>query len=313
MFKLILGGLLYIFGLWLFFNTSSLLGFVLSIFISINALKIIIDSYEKIRNRKLFDDPPQEQDFPRYSTQKLQNIYIQNLRRMFEYRHSIDILGAILATLCTHIAKSDGNISESEMKTIRGSIEESLPKSVDHRFIAEVVALTKKHLSKLGFTGIYLSAVEVTNLYLELIQYLSQSEREEFLLLLFTNLYEVTLADGVFSKEKEAMFFAILKRFGASEEYIEMVRRTATYKFNRKKYSQGNYTSQEIKIENARKLFDLKENFTKEELDKAWKKIALNYHPDKYHSQGEEIYKMMNQKFLEAKEAYDLLSEYIKK
>lgn len=314
MINLILGGLLYIFGLWLFFTSSTLLGFIFSVFISINALKMIIDSYEKIKGRKLFQsDYQEERKYRSYSDSRIQNTYIRNLRNLFEQRNPLDVLAANLAALCTHIAKADGSISENEMKTIRNSIEENIPGKIDHYFIAEIVNFTKKHLSGLGFNRIYLSAVDVAYLYLEMVQYLQSDEREELLLILFTNLYEVTLADGVFSREKEAMFSAILQRFGASEDYVEMIRRTARYKFNQKRYSKTPSISQESKMENARKLFDLRENFTKEELDKAWKKMALNYHPDKYHNQGEEIYKMMNQKFLEAKQAYDLLNEYIKK
>jgi uncharacterized tellurite resistance protein B-like protein len=314
MFNLILGISLYIFGLWLFFTSTSLIGFAFSIFISINALKMIIDSYEKVKGRKLFDSFSNGASrYSRYSENRNQTNYIQNLRYQFERRNSLDILAAILATLCTHIAKADGNISENEMRTIRNAMDENFANKVDHYFIAEIVKITKNHLVGLGFSNIYLSAVEVAHLYLELVQYLPAEEREELILLLFTNLYEVTLADGIFSKEKEAMFSAILQRFGASEDYVEMIRRTAHYKFNRKNYSGNHYATPQSKVENARKLFGLNESFTKEELDKSWKKMALNYHPDRYHNQGEEIYKLMNQKFLEAKEAYDILNDYIKK
>jgi DnaJ-class molecular chaperone len=52
--------------------------------------------------------------------------------------------------------------------------------------------------------------------------------------------------------------------------------------------------------------------YTKDELEKAWKKMALLYHPDKYHNSDPEVYRVMNEKFVQAKEIYEFLLNKIK-
>lgn len=310
--RLFLGGFFYLLGLWLFFSSNSLLGFAIGILLSINGLKIIIDSYETIKGKKLFQSNSNfnflyEQE--QYFTQRKFHLLLQ---KEFERKSAIEILVAILASLCTHLAKADGTISENEMQTLKNSINENFSGMVDHSFIAKIVRITTNHLHSLTYQEIFNSALDVTKIYLDLVEYLPRHEREQILLLLFTNLYEIVLADGTFSNAKESMFSALLDRLGVSLDYQEIIRRTAYYKFTQKKYANTGLIPQSIKIENARKLLGLGEKFTKDDLDKTWKKIALAYHPDKYHNQGEEVYKLMNQKFVEAKEAYDILCEYIK-
>ncbi len=312
MFQLFLGVLLYLFGLWLFFFSGTLLGFVIGILISINGLKIIIDSYERIRGKKLFQSEGNFNLFFDHNNHFAQRHFHKLLQREFEGKSAIEILVAILSSLCTHLAKADGSISEKEMQTLKASLNENFSGMVDHTFIARIVRITTNHLNYLNYHQILNSALNVTRIYLDLVEYLPRQEREQILLLLFTILYEIVLADETFSKAKESMFSALLDILGVNLEYQEIIKRTAYYKFNQKKYGKTTNIPRDIKIENAKKLLGLGDNFTKDELEKTWKKFAIAYHPDKYHNQGEDVYKLMNQKFVEAKEAYDILSEYIK-
>lgn len=312
MFRLLLGGFLYLFGLWLFFSSSSLFGFVIGILLSINGLKIIIDSYETIKGKKLFHTEPGFDLFSENNNHIAQRHFLETLQKEFEKKTAIQILIAILASLCTHLAKADGAISEKEMQTLKDSLNEHFSGIVDHNFIARIVRITTNHLNYLNYEQIFNSALDVTKAYLDLVEYLPIHEREQILLLLFTILYEIVLADETVSNSKEAMFSALLDRLGVSLDYQEIIKRTAYYKFSQKKYEKTTVIPQSVKIENAKKLLGLGDEFTKDELEKTWKKFALAYHPDKYHNQGEEVYKLMHQKFIEAKEAYDILSEYIK-
>lgn len=309
--RLFFGGFLYLFGLWLFFSSGNLVGFVIGIFLCINGLKIIIDSYETIKGRKLFHSDYNFDLFSEHSN-FAQRYFHKVLQREFENKSAIQILVAILSSLCTHLAKADGSISEKEMQTLKASLNENFSGMVDHVFIARIVRITTNHLNYLNYEQIFHSALDVTKIYLDLVEYLPREEREQILLLLFTILYEIVLADGTYSNAKESMFSALLNRLGISLDYQEIIKRTAYYKFSQKKYDKTTVIPTSIKIENAKKLLGLGDNFTKYELEKAWKKFAVAYHPDKYHNQGEEVYRLMNQKFVEAKEAYDILSEYIK-
>jgi uncharacterized tellurite resistance protein B-like protein len=317
MWNFLLGGALYFLGLWLFLTSTSLFATVMSVILSIHGLSILIHAFEKIRGERIYETLRKNEKirtrYRRESQSELQN-YIYNLRILFENRNSIDVLSAILAGLCIHIAKADGKISENEIKTIRASIDENFRDKIDHKFISEIVTLTKQHIQTVGLNKLFQSAEKVMFLYLEIIQYLPSRNQEELITLLFTIIYEVAISDtGYASHEKEVLFDALCTRFGITSDYQEVIKRTAVYKYNLHKNSGVNDKSrQDNQIQEAKKLFGLEDNFTKDDLEKAWKKMAMAYHPDKFHNKGEEVYNMMNQKFLQAKQAYDLLNDYIK-
>ncbi|MDE6291170.1 MAG: DnaJ domain-containing protein, partial [Muribaculaceae bacterium] len=50
-------------------------------------------------------------------------------------------------------------------------------------------------------------------------------------------------------------------------------------------------------------------NATPDEIKKAYRKMAIKYHPDKYSDKSEAEQKAAEEKFKEAAEAYDVLSD----
>lgn len=46
------------------------------------------------------------------------------------------------------------------------------------------------------------------------------------------------------------------------------------------------------------------------DIKKAYRRQAAKYHPDKHHSKGESVWKEMNERFKEVKEAYEMLGVY---
>jgi uncharacterized tellurite resistance protein B-like protein len=265
------------------------------------------ESYESFRNRN-----KTARRNGRFSFS--QNLdYIFRLRQSFLGNDSVNILCAILAAISTHIAKIDGLISGKEISAIREAIDRNFESDVNHSFIAEVVSLTKDHLNRIGHSGILTSIFEVTDLYLELIRQLPGAEKNEFKILLFTMLYEVGIADdGTLSKEEKIIFQGLFNHYGISIEFREVIRRTAEYNYNLRHKTEINSFRNVNKLEEAMKFFGLENSFTREELEKAWKRFALAYHPDKYHNASSDIYELMNRKFLEGKEVYDYLSTIVK-
>ncbi len=237
--------------------------------------------------------------------------YIIKLKELFAGRDSVDILTSIIAAAGIHSAKSDGNISEKEIEAIRSCINRNFPGRADHSFIAEAVRITKRHLSSSGQHNIPVSCIAVIELYLELISYMPVQERQELTLLIFTILHEVAIADqGRMTSEKTQMFFILYQHFGISADFAEIIRRTA--EFNAGRRQNFRQDSRNAKIEEALKFFGLNKDYTRDELDRVWKKNAMMYHPDRYHSSSPEIHDVMKKKFQDAKEFYDLLSENIK-
>ena len=88
-------------------------------------------------------------------------------------------------------------------------------------------------------------------------------------------LYEVALADeGVLNYPEEKIFQALYIHFGIPLEYQDLIKRTAHYNYNIKNNKQR-YSPIDSgkKLSTALELFNLKESYSKEDLDKAWKKV----------------------------------------
>jgi hypothetical protein len=172
-----------------------------------------------------------------------------------------------------------------------------------------------KYIQSIGLGNILTSILEIFQIYMELIQYLPEDERNDFFISLFTMLYEVAIADdGKLNYPEEKIFQALYSNFGIPLEYQDLIKRTAQYNYNARKVNKDKpaSVSPEKKFKDALEFYGLKDSYTKEELEKAWKKMALLYHPDKYHNSDPEVYRVMNEKFVQAKEIYEFLLNKIK-
>jgi len=53
------------------------------------------------------------------------------------------------------------------------------------------------------------------------------------------------------------------------------------------------------------KILEVEENATEEEIKKAYRKMALKFHPDKVAQEGEEVQRSATEKFKKVQEAYE--------
>lgn len=58
-------------------------------------------------------------------------------------------------------------------------------------------------------------------------------------------------------------------------------------------------------LEQSFKILEIKSNASKEEVKKAYRKMAMKYHPDKLEGVSDDIKKLAQDKFLKVKQAYD--------
>ncbi len=316
-----MGGLIYIFGVYLFFNVIGFVESFLSMLLSLYGLQKIGEGLDEKRSGRLHDfiraknSPTQRQRVRDESTSRSNYFYTLKLRELFDGRTGVDILASVMASISIHIAKADGRISDKEIESIRYSVDRIFNGKADHTFISEVVRSTKEHLQSIGLGNILPSILEIFTIYIELIQYLPEDEKNDFFISLFTMLYEVAIADdGKLEYPEEKIFQALYVHFGIPLEYQDLIKRTAQYNYSARVSGKNRPSppSPEKKFKDALEFFGLKENYTKEELEKAWKKMALLYHPDKYHNSDPEVYRVMNEKFVQAKEVYEFLSNKIK-
>ena len=63
------------------------------------------------------------------------------------------------------------------------------------------------------------------------------------------------------------------------------------------------------KTEWAYNILEIRENATNEEIIKAYRKMALKFHPDKVSYLGEDVQKAASEKFQKLNEAYQTISK----
>ncbi|MEM7184470.1 MAG: TerB family tellurite resistance protein [Spirochaetota bacterium] len=247
---------------------------------------------------------------------------IHKLRQEFAFQSTSNIFAGVIASVSVLIAKSDGHISRDEMEAIRFAISTKLGDNVDHQYVRKIVDVTKEYLDTIHKQQLLQSILDVVNLYLNLIDVLVQEEADTLTLLVFSSIYEVAIADGGIHMQEEILFQRICNHFRIPFDYQAQIKRSAYYSYNARKSRQrsenSNYTSYQADVDAEKfqasiELFDLQDDYTEQDLEKAWKKFIMMYHPDKHHNAAPEIYELMNKRFVEAKDVYNYLKGYIGK
>ncbi|HMV43478.1 MAG TPA: TerB family tellurite resistance protein [Leptospiraceae bacterium] len=293
--------ILTLIGIFLILNSREFLFFFLGVFLVVLAIKRMLDEFSGpaiIDNREYV------------------NSLVYKIRNEIRNYSILNQYAAILASACIHIAKSDGRISEKEISVIRQAIHREFQNNVEETLIAQVVSYTKQHIQEFSKEQIFDSLVDIVNLYFQHLSIAGWEARIELTTMLFLMIYEVALADGEVTQTEEELFNRLCFQFSLPGAYVQNIKRTARYNVNaRANRSSSSYSysynenGDSVKFKNALTLFNLNENYTLEELEKAWKQMAILYHPDKFHNAKPEIYELMNKKFIEAKDAYEFLKK----
>ncbi len=103
-------------------------------------------------------------------------------------------------------------------------------------------------------------------------------------------LYGIAKADGVVSPEERNLIRTIGLGIGLSEQDTESIMSTFTASNN---------------IDDAYKVLEISPSATDEEVKKAYRTMAMKYHPDRVASLGPEIAKNAEVKFKQVQEAYE--------
>lgn len=240
--------------------------------------------------------------------------FVYQLRAEFISRDysGLDILASILASASIHIAKVDGVISEEEISAIRFTITNEFSNKVDQEKVAKVVSMTKTHLAQIGVNGIYDSLLEIIKYHISIIENIEESGRADLAILLFTIMYEVAIADGGIHPTEERLFSRLCGYFSLSDEHLEIIIRTANYHYQHRK-NQAAKPDESLRFKDSIVFLGVSADYTKEDLDKAWRKIAILHHPDKFHNSNPAVYELAKKKFQEAQDAYQYLKEYLDK
>ena len=110
--------------------------------------------------------------------------------------------------------------------------------------------------------------------------------------LLIQYLFGVAKADGHVSEQEETIIQRIANYFRISKIEYDQIK-SMFYK----------------DVSNAYKILGISNDSSDEELKKAYRKMAVKHHPDKFNQSGEEQLKAAKEKFQKIQEAYEQIKK----
>ena len=110
--------------------------------------------------------------------------------------------------------------------------------------------------------------------------------------LLIQYLFGIAKADGHVSEKEESIISTIANYFRITKAEYEQIK-SMFYK----------------DVSNAYKVLGIDQSVTDEELKKAYRKMAVKHHPDKFNQSGEEQLKAAKEKFQKIQEAYEQIKK----
>lgn len=179
--------------------------------------------------------------------------------------------GAALLILCAVVMKADNKLLKSELDFIKAFFVQQF----GAEYTRERMLLLREILNQ---------DINHHEVCLQIKSHLNYASRLELLHLLFG----LALADGGIDRDEESIIEAIANDLGIKQ--LDFISIKAMF----------------VKDETAAyKILEIEVSATDEEVKKAYRKMALKFHPDKVHHLGMDFQKDANEKFKKISVAYD--------
>lgn len=179
-----------------------------------------------------------------------------------------------LLVLSTAVMKADGKTLKSELNFIKDFVRQNFGESA----IQDSLTIIKKLLQ---------SNIDVYQACSQIKQYMQISQR----LQLFHYLLGIAQADGQVSPEESSMLFTIGGYLGLSEKDIRSI--------------MGMFEPEK----DPYKILEIDKSATEEEVRKAYRRLAVKFHPDKVENLGEDVKKAAEEKFKSVQSAYEQIKK----
>jgi DnaJ like chaperone protein len=206
------------------------------------------------------------------------NVNPEERKRMqSQYRHNTtagDFIGSLLV-LSAVVIKADGKVMKSEIDYVRNFFARQFGEA-----FAQQQMLVLKDILKRD--------IPVREVCTEIRHNMEHPLRLQLLHYLFG----IALADGKVEKTELRLLEEIAGYLGINEkDYASL--KAMFFK----------------DTDSAYKILEIEQSATDDEIKKAYKKMAVKYHPDKVMHLGEEFQKSAKDKFLKVQEAYEILKK----
>lgn len=184
-------------------------------------------------------------------------------------------------SMLAKIAKADGHVSDREIASIEEFMSRDL--NLDPTSRATAISIFRQALNSKDHFNAF--AVQFYNVF---------RTQPQILELMMDILFRVSSADGQISSEEEILLLSAAR----------------TFNFNDSVYD--NLKSRYVKVKNRYyAVLQLDESASNEEIKKQYRKLVVEYHPDKIEAKGlpEEFVQFASDKFKEIQEAYDTIKK----
>lgn len=207
------------------------------------------------------------------------------VRELVDYKDDgIDILELSLLRLSSLMIKADGHIDSDEVKFVRGFFIKKFGQKKADKLFKELKNSPPIPSNLDDVLNGIKSRIEPSGLYV-IIQFL----------------YSISISDGHLAVSEDEFIFKVGKKLGFTITRLNEIRNQ--FVETKKEETKFN-SSMDIHL----KKLGLSGNPSKEEIKKAFRNLAKEYHPDKLVGVNETIKKIAEEKFREIKEAYDILT-----
>lgn len=183
---------------------------------------------------------------------------------------------SVLLTLSAAVMKADGKVLKSELDYLKNFFQSQF----GNRFTQQHLSFLKETLDK-----------EYVNIN-EICSFLRQRTTEEVRIQLVHYLFGIAKADNHVSDKEIDVIYRIARQLHVSEVDFQSIKNM----FYRNPSS--DYT-----------ILGVDKSATDDEIKKAYRKMAVKYHPDKVQDMGEEHQKAAKEKFQQIQEAYENLKK----
>lgn len=185
-----------------------------------------------------------------------------------------------LIVLIAAVMKADGSVKRAELDFVKAY----LARSYGQQKMEELLRILRDVLKKP--IPLYEVCMQIrTNM-----TYASRLELLHFLL-------KLAVSDAQYSEPEKQVISKIAHYLGITPVDFQSI------------HASLHINSSADNLENAYKVLEITENASDEEVKKAYKRMAIKYHPDKVSHLGEEVQKSATEKFKKVNEAYEKIKK----